>query len=439
METNSSLLLIKNLLIVNTINKEEIIISSIVLFVLLLFSGIFSSSEIAFFSLPPVYIEELKKSKRRNSKLILELLKNSDQLLATILVSNNFVNIGFVIVSTSISNKIFYLTTNSTLKFIIEVVVITSIILVFGEIIPKIYATHYYKSIAKAFAPIIYVLSKIFYPLNILLIRIGYKFKKYAKKLQTTNLTLEKLSEALEIGVEGIEEEKDLLEGVVNLKNTEVSEIMTPRVDVIAIDYDTNFEDLIKIIKETEYSRIPVYQENIDNIKGVLYIKDILPYINLKRFQWQKLIRNPYFVPETKKIDDLLREFQSKKIHMAIVVDEYGGTSGIVTLEDILEEIVGEITDETDDEEKDYIKINENTFYFEGKIPINDFCKVLDIEKEFFGEVIGEADTLAGLILEIKKEIPEKNEIIRYKNITFQIVKLENRRIKKVKVVIKKQ
>jgi len=392
---------------------------------------------VAFFSLPPTYIEEIKKSKKRNSRIIQYLLKNNDQLLATILIANNFVNIGFVIVSTSISNHFFDLTTNPALKFIIEVVVITSVILLFGEIIPKIYATHYNKSIAKSFAPLIYILSKLFYPLNIFLIRIGQRFKKYAKKLEKTDLTIEKLSEALEIGVEGIEEEKNLLEGVVNLKYTEVSEIMTPRVDIIAIEYNTNFEDLIKTIKETEYSRIPVYQESIDNIKGILYIKDILPYINLKRFQWQKLIRNPYFVPETKKIDELLREFQAKKIHMAVVVDEYGGTSGIITLEDILEEIVGEITDETDDEEAEYIKINENTYYFEGKILINDFCKVIGIDKTYFDEVIGEADTLAGLILEIKKEIPDKNEIIHYKNITFQILKLDNRRIKKVKVIIK--
>ena len=438
METNSLILSVKKYLVINSINNNDIIISSIILIILLLLSAIFSASEVAFFSLPPIFIEEQKKSKKRNSKIILNLLKNNDFLLATILVSNNFVNIGFVILSTTISNKIFNLSDNPALKFIIEVAFITSIILLFGEIIPKIYATHHNKLIAKTFAPLIYILSKIFYPISLILIKVGQSFKKYTNRLNVSDLTIEKLSEALEIGVEGIEEEKDLLEGVVNLRNTEVSQIMTPRVDVVAIEYDTDFEELIKIIKETEYSRIPVFQENIDNVKGILYIKDILPYINLKRFQWQKLIRNPYFVPETKKIDELLREFQSKKIHMAIVVDEYGGTSGIVTLEDILEEIVGEITDETDDEEKEYIKINDNTYYFDGKILINDFCKVIGLDKEFFNDIIGEADTLAGLILEIRKKIPEKNEIIHYKNLTIQILKLENRRIKKVKVIIKK-
>ncbi len=408
-------------------------ISIIVLLILLLFSALLSGSEVAFFSLAPSDLQELEDQDTKNSRLILKHLKSPEQLLATILIGNNFVNIGIVILSAFITNSLVKFGGSHILKFAVEVIGITGLILFFGEILPKVYASRFSRRFAGTMAYPILILKGIFRPLSaVLLSTSGFVNKRIAKK--TSSISLDDLSHALELTSDEITEEKEILEGIVKFGNINAAEIMTARVDVIDIEITSNYNKVLSVIIESGYSRIPIFENTPDNVKGVLYVKDLLPHLNEeKEFKWQELIRTPYFIPETKKIDDLLEEFQQNKIHMAIVVDEYGGTSGIVTLEDILEEIVGEISDENDDEETFYTREPDGSILFEGKTLLNDFHKVAEIDEDEFDKIKGEAETLAGLMLELKGEIPDKNEQIRYKSYLFTIISVDSRRIRKLK------
>lgn len=414
------------------------IIELVVLLLLFFISAMVSGSEVAYFSLTPTDIDTLKNEKSAGSKLIIKHLHVPDRLLATILIANNFVNIGIVVLASFITNTSFDFTNSPVLGFIIQVVIVTLLILFFSELLPKIYANRYSIGFARFTAVGLKFLSKLFWPFSTLLIRstsiVNRKIVKQGK-----NISMDELSDALELTEGSLVEEKSLLKGIVKFGNIDVKEIMRSRVDVVAVDVDCSFNELIKTVRESGYSRIPVYEDTFDEIKGILYIKDILSHLNEdENFDWKKLLRPCYFVPENKKINSLLKEFQANRIHMAIVVDEYGGSSGIVTMEDILEEIVGEITDESDEEELPYQKIDSNNFLFEAKTLLNDFYKVFDIDEDYFDEVKGEADTLAGLILEFRGEIPQRDDKLSFKDFTFHIKDVDKRRIKKILTTIKK-
>jgi gliding motility-associated protein GldE len=412
------------------------IIGIVILLILLTCSALVSGSEVAFFSLSPSDKETLKEKKSRTGDMALSLLDNPERLLATILVANNFVNVGIVILSAYITGEMFDFGQSETLGFLVKVVLITFLILLAGEIIPKVYANEYAMQVSTIMAFPLNILGSILWPISYLLIKSTNIVKKRVQKKE--NISMDELSHALELTTGTDTEDKKILKGIVEFGNIDVSEIICSRVDVVAIDISTPFRKTIKIAVESGYSRIPIYNETFDEIKGVLYIKDLLPHLKKgDTFNWQTLIRPPYFVPETKKINELLKEFQTNKIHMAIVIDEYGGASGIVTLEDILEEIVGEITDEFDEDEKTYTKLNDRTYVFEGKTLLNDFYKILNVEPETFDDIKGEADTIAGMILEIRGEMPKADDKIEYKNYVFITTEVSNRRIKKIKVIIK--
>lgn len=402
----------------------------IILALLLLFSALISASEVAFFSLSPGQLDELSQ---KGYQKVINLHKKPDRLLATILISNNFVNVAIVIISAYLVDSLFDFSNNPILGFIIQVIVVTFVILLFGEIIPKLYANRSQTSVAIFMASPLSFLGYLFRPLSSLLIHSTSLISK--KVTQKDSLSMDQLSKALELTDDSeLTEEKDILEGIVRFSNISAIDIIQPRINIIAISLEDDFEHLRQLIIEHGYSRLPVYNENLDNIVGILYIKDLLAHLKKSaHFKWQTLIRPAYFVPETKKINDLLEEFQSKKVHLAIVVDEYGGTSGIVTMEDILEEIIGDINDETDEQEHTYIKIKNNAFIFEGHTLLNDFEKIIDADGNSFKEIEGEADTLAGLILEIKGELPKKNDVIVYREHKFTILDVDSRRIKKIK------
>ncbi len=403
--------------------------------ILLFSSALVSGSEVAYFSLSPEEKDKLKQDTSGKSELILKLLSNHEKLLATILIANNFINIGIVIISTYILNIAFDFTNSPILGFLIQIVIITFILLLFGEIIPKVYASEYSVSFAKFTAVPLNISMKLFSPVSNILINSTSLVNRRLKKKQ--NVSAEDLSDALELTKEDIDQDKDILERIVTFGSIDVKEIMKPRVDVIAADINFSFNKLKSLIIESGFSRIPVYEKNFDDIKGILLIKDLLKFTDKEEFNWTKLIKPPFFVPETMKINDLLEEFREKKIHIAIVTDEYGGFSGIVTMEDVLEEIVGEISDETDEENKLYEKIDDKTYLFDGKIQLNDFYKVLEINEDIFEDFRGEADSLAGLILEKKGEIPKKGDVINIENYTFTIESADNRKIKKIKLKIK--
>jgi len=407
------------------------IIGMAVVFVLLFCSAMISGSEVAFFSLSPSDLSYLGEIGSRRSSAILEILKKPKRLLGTILITNNFINVGIIIISAFIMRSLMDLSGSQVLEFIIQVVVVTFILLLFGEILPKLYANQNAVKFARFMVYPLKVFEKIFYPLSSFLIFSTSIVNNRIKK--RLNISIDDLSDALEITADYIAEDKDILEGIIKFGNIDVSEIMTARINVVAVDINTRLRRLIEVVVESGYSRIPIYAGNPDNIKGVLYIKDLLPHIHKSdSFKWQSLIRPPYYVPGNKKIDDLLREFQTKKIHLAIVIDEYGGTSGIVTLEDIIEEIVGEIRDESDEEELTYTKVDNTTWMFDGKISLIDFYKILDLAPELFDDVKGDADTLAGLLLEIKGAIPAKNEEFLVHDIRFRVESVDKRRIKEI-------
>ena len=405
---------------------------------LLVCSGFVSASEIAFFSLSPKDKNEIDDDKHPSDRKIKKLLERSEHLLATILISNNFVNVAIITLLDFFFARWLTFQNAEVLQFILLTVVLTFLLLLFGEIVPKIYSKQYSLSFCRFAAPIFVVLDKFCHPLAALLVG-SNKLTARIMSHETQSLTVDDLEQALELtDKKDIAEETSMLEGIIRFGGEMAKEVMTPRVDMVDLEVHTPFSEVIQCVLENNYSRIPVYQDNEDNIKGVLYIKDLLPHLNKKNsnFRWQSLIRPPYFVPETKMIDDLLREFQTNKVHIAIVVDEFGGTSGIVTMEDIIEEIVGEINDETDDDEKSYVRLNKNTYLFEAKTLLSDFYKILDLDPDVFESVEGEADTLAGLLLEIKGDFPKLHERIYFQNFTFEVMELDERRIMKVKVVV---
>ncbi len=408
--------------------------------ILLLFcSAMVSGSEIAFFSLTHSQIALLRETQKPNSKKILSLLERPNHLLATILITNNVVNIAIIILSTVVFSAFFDLHLHPVLEFLLQVAAVTFLLLLFAEVLPKVYASRYPERFSAFMAGPLIVLRKLLLPLSSLLVKTTHIIdKRMARK--RPNLSMHELSHALEITADEstTDKDKELLRGIVRFGNTYVREIMKSRVDVVAVDNKTPFKKLISIIRDAGYSRIPVYRENFDTVEGILYIKDLLPHLEKgNEFKWQNLLRNAFFVPESKRINDLLKEFQEKKTHMAIVVDEYGGTAGLVTLEDILEEIVGEINDEFDMEEAVYSKIDASTFVFEGKTLLKDFCKITGCKDEIFNDVKGEADTLAGLILEMKQEIPFKGAKIEYCQFEFEIEGVDKRRIKSIKVKVR--
>ena len=405
---------------------------------LLLLSALISGSEVAYFSLEPNDINILKEKETKTNKLVLRHLIDKELLLATILISNNFVNVAIVILTSFITSNIIDFGGNDTIKFVFEIIFITGLILFFGEILPKVYASQSPRRFAGFMAYPLLFLSRLLKPFSLVLTKsTNVVNRRIAKKVN--NLSMADISHALELTGNDISEEKDILEGIVKFGNIDVSEIMTARVDVIDVETKSDYKKVLQIIIDSGYSRIPVFDETPDNVKGILYVKDLLAHLSEgSDFEWQKLIRKAYYVPETKMINDLLEEFQAQKIHMAIVVDEYGGTMGIVTLEDILEEIVGDISDELDEEEEFYTKLQDGAYIFEAKILLNDFHKVTQTNEDLFNEVRGDAETLAGFILELRGEIPQKDEVIEFNNYIFSIIAADNRRIKKVKFEVKK-
>lgn len=403
--------------------------------ILVFSSALVSGSEVAYFSLSPSQKQWLQVSENKKSKLVLKLLKKPEKLLATILIANNFINVGIVILSAYVMNSaINFANSPGWLVFVIQVVAITFLLLLFGEIIPKVYASEASLGFAKFTVYPMSFSMKMFTPVSNVLIK-STSFVNNRLKLKQ-NISVEDLSDALELTEAYIKQDKTILERIVTFGSIDVKEVMKPRVDVVAADIKFNFSKLKSLIIESGFSRIPVYEENQDNIKGVLLIKDLLGNVDIESYVWQKHIKAPLYVPETMKINDLLEEFRQKKMHMAIVSDEYGGFLGIATMEDIIEEIVGEIKDEKDESDEYYEKIDERNYIFEGKILLNDFYKVLKVKEDVFENIRGEADSLAGLILEIKGEIPKKNEVINVQNYTFTIDSANNRKIKKIKLKI---
>jgi len=406
---------------------------------LLFFSAMVSGSEIAFFSLNHHHLDQIRKQKKTSGRKLLSLLEKPNRLLATILIANNTINIAIIILSTIVFRAFFELQMHPVLEFVLQVILITFLILLFAEVLPKVYASRYPLRFATIMTPPLLGLRKLFYPLSTLLVKTTRIIdKRMAKK--RPNLSMNDLSHALEITTDKTttEENRNLLRGIVRFGNTYVREVMKARVDVVAVEYDTGFSKLINLIREAGYSRIPVYRDSFDNVEGILYIKDLLPHLEKgDDFRWQGLLRQGFFVPESKRISDLLKEFQEKKIHMALVVDEYGGMAGLVTLEDILEEIVGEINDEFDVEEAIYSKLDATTYVFEGKTLLKDFCKITSSPDDLFNDVRGEADTIAGLLLEMKQDLPRKGEKIRYRHFEFEVENVDKRRIKRIKVIVR--
>ncbi len=407
---------------------------------LLLCSAIISGSEVALFSLSPTEIDELKEDHNSANNLIAKMVENPKKLLATVLIANNLVNISIVLISPELTNFAFGGIKNPILRDVMDIGLVAFVLLLCGEILPKIYANRNNLAFAKRVAYFIYILDTIFTPISLPMKSFTVWIQKRLGKTKS-NISVGQLSQALELASEEdtTNEEKKLLESIVSFGNTETCEVMVPRVDIFALSEDTPFSEVLSEIVKIGYSRIPVYRENLDNITGVIYIKDLLPYIEKTDFEWTKVMRKAFFVPENKKLDDLLSEFQEKKIHLAVVVDEYGGTCGIITLEDIMEEIVGSINDEFDDDDVTYSKINDHTYIFEGKTVLKDFYRIVKMDDEnilLFDEKRGEAETLAGFLLEISGNFPQKGKPIVFHNYSFTVEAFDKHRIKEIKVKI---
>lgn len=423
----------------NGISVHSPTISAIIAIVLagllLLVSGFASASEIAFFSLSPSDLNAIDEKKHSSDEKIRKLLDDTERLLATILITNNFVNVTIIMLCNFFFMSVFEFH-SPIAEFLILTVILTFLLLLFGEIMPKIYSAQKTLAFCRFSAPGIWMFRSLFYPVASMLVRsTSFLNKHFARK--NHNISVDELSHALELTDKAeLKEENNILEGIIRFGGETAKEVMTSRLDVVDLDIRTPFKDVLQCIIENAYSRIPIYSENRDNIKGILYIKDLLPHLNKVDFRWQSLIRPAYFVPETKMIDDLLRDFQANKIHIAIVVDEFGGTSGIVTMEDIIEEIVGEIHDEYDDEERTYAVLNDHTWVFEAKTQLTDFYKITKVDEEVFDEVAGDSDTLAGLLLELKGEFPALHEKVTYDHYEFEVLEMDNRRILKVKFTI---
>ena len=405
---------------------------------LLSVSALISASEVAFFSIEPQQLVEMRESESKSEAKVLKLLEKPQRLLATILIANNFVNVSIILLLTVFTNSVINFDLSPIVGFVFQTIIITFLLLLFGEIMPKIYATQNSKKVSAFTSSFLSFLEKAFSPFVSLLVNSTSIVNNRLAKHSHNNISMDELSQALELTSRSSDEDTEILEGIIKFGNIQVVDIMTSRVDVVDVDIKTGYKQLLEMIISSGYSRIPVYSGSRDNIKGVLYSKDLLPHLDKPAtFRWQSLIRQAYYVPETEKIDDLLSEFQKNHVHLAIVIDGYGGASGLVTLEDILEEIVGDISDEYDYEEKLYVKIDNHTFVFEAKIQLNDFFKIEDIEENDFLKITDEVETLAGLILEIKGEMPQKLERIGYGRYVFEILSVDHRRIKKVKLFIR--
>jgi len=405
------------------------------LVILLIFSGFISGSEVALFSLSKSEIES--KSDLKSFKIITNLLEKPNKLLATILVANNLINIGIVILFTKLGEVLFSAIESPLIKFFLEIVVATFLILLFGEILPKIYASRNNINFSRIIAYPLRILDIIFSPISLPM----QKFSNYIKNklaIQNSNISIDQISHALDLTrpEDSTKQEQKILKGIVNFGNIDTKEIMRPRIDIFALDSKLKSEEIIKSITTTNHSRIPVFDENLDKIIGVLHIKDLLPFLDKKEFQWKELLREPLFIPENKKLDDLMLEFQEKKVHLAIVVDEYGGTSGLVSLEDVIEEIVGDISDEFDDDNLLYSKIDDQNFIFDGKTSLHDLCRIINENKNIFDQYKGDAETIAGFILEISRSFPKKNSKINFMKFIFTIESIDKKRIKQIKLTI---
>jgi len=416
----------------------SLIFGLVLLFVLLLSSALISGAEVALFSLTKSDLDSGLKDEAKALDIIIKLLERPKKLLATILVANNFINIGIVILFAYLAETVFESITIEWVRFLLEVVVITFLILLFGEIVPKIYASRNRIKFSVFMAIPLRVLDVIFSPVSLPMRQITLAIHNKLGK-QKSNLSVDQLSQALELTANSdtsVEEHK-ILQGIVSFGNTDTKQVMRPRMDIFAINEEQKYADILPEIIKNGYSRIPAYEDSIDNVTGILYVKDLLPFIDRKQFDWTTLLREPFFVPENKKLDDLMAEFQDKKVHLAVVVDEYGGTSGLISLEDVIEEIVGDISDEFDDEDINYVKIDSKNYSFDGKTTLKQFYKIIDRNVEdIFEAHKGEAETVAGFILEISGIFPKRHSKISFKNFVFTIESLDKKRIKQVKFTI---
>ncbi len=399
---------------------------------LLIVSALVSGSEVAFFSLAPRDLHEMEENPDSRDSVILRMLSDVDLLLATILVTNNLVNICIVILTSNIMNELFVFT---RFEFLFKTVLVTFLLLLFGEILPKVFSQGNPRGFARMVVYPVKVFEWICYPLSYVLVRTGGRISRLASR--NAEISMEELADAVDLARGSSQEEHQMLSGIVSFVNTEVDEIMRPRIDITAVDIKSTYEQVKSVIIDSGYSRIPVYDEDLDNIKGALYVKDLLPHIGCgDEFGWQQLLRKIYFVPKHKKIDDLLREFQENKIHVAIVVDEYGATQGLVSLEDILEEVVGEISDESDEDESFYERISDDTYIFDGKTHIVDFERVINAGEDIFADVQGRAETLAGLMLELRRDLLKKGDMVEAHGIRLTVQNMDGRRVDKIKVVV---
>ena len=415
----------------------NVLVGFLAIFILLFCSALVSGAEVAYFSLTPKDIETSSQSHAAQTEIIVNLLRKPKKFLATLLVANNFINIGVVILFSFIGRNLFEAIASPLLKFIVEVILVTFLILLFGEVLPKVYASRNNIKFARFLAYPLSVLDKLLSPVSMPMRSLTiYLHEKLGK--QKSNFSVDQLSQALELtsSDDTSHEEQKILEGIVSFGNTDTKQVMSPRIDIFALEIDETYAEIFPKITEKGYSRIPVYRESIDHIEGVLFVKDLIPHINKKEFDWKTLLREPFFVPENKKLDNLLKDFQSMKSHLAIVVDEYGGTSGLVSLEDVIEEIVGDISDEFDDDNINYSKIDEHNFLFEGKINLKDFYRIVTVDELLFEETKGEAETLAGFILEILGNFPKKGQRINFGKCRFIIEAVDKKRIKQIKVTL---
>lgn len=422
------------ILLQENIDILNVVILGIISLVLLMLSAMASGSEVAFFSLKRADIADLESRSDASSRRVIDLLDNPDRLLATILVTNNMINICLVIVTTQIIDALFIF--SGIWDFIFKTIVVTFLLLLFGEIMPKVFTQGNPVRMARFFSLPLKVFRWLVYPLAFILVRTSRHVSRLATK--NAEISIEELADAVDLTETGSEEEQKMLSGIVNFGQTEVVEIMHSRVDITGLEFEADYNEVRHTIVETGYSRIPVYGDDLDDVRGVLYVKDLLPYLSEGNdFEWQKLLRKPYFVPEHMMIDDLLKKFQKKKIHIAIVVDEYGATQGLVSLEDILEEVVGEITDESDEEENElYEKIGERTWIFDAKIHIGEFLRAIDFEEDAFADVEGHAETLAGLMMELKRDLPRRGDELQSHGVKFFIATMDGRRVDKIKVEV---
>lgn len=417
-----------------SIDVGGLLVTGGITLILVIMSAMSSGSESAFFSLTRSDIDELESRSDAGAKRVLWLLGNTDRLLATILVTNNLVNICLVILATQFIDMIFIF--SGIYDFIFKTVVVTFVLLLFGEIMPKVFSQTNPLRMSLSLSLPLKVARWVVYPIATILMRTSSHVSRFASK--GAEISIEELADAVDLAETGSEEEQKMLSGIISFGQTEVVEIMRSRVDITGLEYDASYDEVRKVIVETGYSRIPVYGEDLDDVRGMLYVKDLLPHINCTDdFAWQELLRKPYFVPEHMMIDDLLKEFQKKKIHIAIVVDEYGATQGLVSLEDILEEVVGEISDESDvEDERLYEKVGERSYIFDGKIHIGEFERVIGFEEETFADVEGHAETLAGLMMELKRDLPHRGDEFSSHGVRFFIATMDGRRVDKIKVEV---